>query len=84
MDALSTLAGLLLAVLGAKLLVDGGTAVAKRFGIPSLVIGATVVAFGTSMPELTVNVDATARDFRATLFPSWEIAASTRPLLPDA
>ena len=56
MDALSTLAGLLLAVLGAKLLVDGGTAVAKRFGIPSLVIGATVVAFGTSMPELTVNV----------------------------
>ncbi len=56
MDALSTLAGLLLAVLGAKLLVDGGTAVAKRFGIPSIVIGATVVAFGTSMPELTVNV----------------------------
>ena len=33
-----------------------GTAVAKRFGIPSLVIGATVVAFGTSMPEFTVNL----------------------------
>ncbi len=56
MDALSTIAGLVLAVFGARLLVDGGTAVAKRFGIPSLVIGATVVAFGTSMPELTVNV----------------------------
>ena len=56
MDVLSTIAGLVLAVLGARLLVDGGTAVAKRFGIPSLVIGATVVAFGTSMPELTVNV----------------------------
>ncbi len=56
MDALSTIAGLVLAVVGARLLVDGGTAVAKRFGIPSLVIGATVVAFGTSMPELTVNV----------------------------
>jgi len=56
MDALSTLAGLVLAVLGARVLVDGGTAIAKRFGIPSLVIGATVVAFGTSMPEFTVNL----------------------------
>jgi cation:H+ antiporter len=52
----STIAGLILAVYGAKLLVDGGTAVAKHFGIPSLVIGATVVAFGTSMPEFTVNI----------------------------
>ncbi len=56
MDLLSTLAGLVLAVLGAKILVDGGTAIAKPFGIPSVVIGATVVAFGTSMPEFTVNV----------------------------
>ena len=56
MDALSTLAGLVLAVLGARVLVDGGIAIAKRFGIPSLVIGATVVAFGTSMPEFTVNL----------------------------
>jgi cation:H+ antiporter len=56
MDALSTLAGLVLAVLGAKILVDGGTAIAKQFGIPNVVIGATVVAFGTSMPEFTVNV----------------------------
>ncbi len=56
MDLLSTFAGLVLAVLGAKILVDGGTAIAKPFGIPSVVIGATVVAFGTSMPEFTVNV----------------------------
>jgi cation:H+ antiporter len=56
MDAVSTLAGLVLAVLGARILVDGGTAIAKQFGIPSVVIGATVVAFGTSMPEFTVNV----------------------------
>jgi len=55
-DALSTLSGLVLAVIGARLLVDGGTAIAKRFGIPSLVIGSTVVAFGTSMPEFTVNI----------------------------
>ena len=56
MDLLSTLGGLILAVFGAKYLVDGGTAIAKHFGIPSLVIGATVVAFGTSMPEFTVNL----------------------------
>ncbi len=56
MDILSTLGGLILAVYGAKFLVSGGTAVAKHFGIPSLVIGATVVAFGTSMPEFTVNM----------------------------
>jgi cation:H+ antiporter len=56
MDAFSTLAGLVLAIVGAKFLVDGGTAIAKQFGIPSVVIGATVVAFGTSMPEFTVNV----------------------------
>ena len=56
MDAVSTIGGLVVAVFAARLLVDGGTAVAKRFGIPSLVIGATVVAFGTSMPESTVNV----------------------------
>ncbi len=56
MDAVSTLAGLVLAILGAKILVDGGTAIAKQFRIPSVVIGATVVAFGTSMPEFTVNV----------------------------
>jgi cation:H+ antiporter len=56
MDMLTTLGGLILAVYGAKFLVSGGTAVAKHFGIPSLVIGATVVAFGTSMPEFTVNM----------------------------
>jgi cation:H+ antiporter len=56
MDILFVILGLVFAVYGAQLLVDGGSAVARRFNIPTLVIGSTVVAFGTSMPEFTVNM----------------------------
>jgi cation:H+ antiporter len=48
--------GFALLTFGASLLVDGAASIAKRFGISSLVIGLTVVAFGTSTPELVVNV----------------------------
>ena len=57
MDILLLLLGIGLAVSGAHFLVDGGSAIAKRFNIPSLVIGSTIVAFGTSMPEFTVNIN---------------------------
>ena len=57
MDILLLLLGIGLAVYGAHFLVDGGSAIAKRFNIPSLVIGSTIVAFGTSMPEFTVNIN---------------------------
>lgn len=50
--------GLLLLILGAELLVRGAAALAARLGISSLVIGLTVVAFGTSAPELAVSVQA--------------------------
>ena len=43
-------------VKGADWLVDGASAIAKRFGISDLVIGLTVVAFGTSLPEFVVNM----------------------------
>lgn len=43
-------------VKGADWLVDGASAIAKRFGISDLTIGLTVVAFGTSMPEFVVNM----------------------------
>jgi cation:H+ antiporter len=43
-------------LLGAEGLVDGASGLAKRFGISNLVIGMTVVAFGTSMPEFVVNM----------------------------
>lgn len=56
MDILSLLGGLLLILLGANGLTDGAASIAKRFRIPSIVIGLTIVAFGTSAPELTVSV----------------------------
>lgn len=48
--------GFVFLLLGAEGLVDGASGLAKRFGISNLVIGMTVVAFGTSMPEFVVNM----------------------------
>ena len=56
MDILLLIGGLLLILLGANGLTDGAASVAKRFRIPSIVIGLTIVAFGTSAPELTVSI----------------------------
>ena len=56
MDILCLIGGLLLILLGANGLTDGAASVAKRFRIPSIVIGLTIVAFGTSAPELAVSV----------------------------
>ena len=55
------LLGFLLLIKGADLLVDGASAIARRFNVSDLVIGLTVVAFGTSTPELFVNIVASAR-----------------------
>ncbi len=48
-------------VKGADLLTDGASQIAKKFGVPEFVIGLTLVAFGTSLPELTVNVIASLK-----------------------
>ena len=48
--------GFVVLVKGADWLVDGASAIAKKLGISDLVIGLTVVAFGTSMPEFVVNM----------------------------
>ncbi len=58
-DSLLFIAGLLLLVKGADWLVDGASGIARKSGISDLVIGLTVVAFGTSAPELFVNLYAT-------------------------
>ncbi len=50
------IAGFLLLAMGANWLVTGGSTLALRIGISTTVVGLTVVAYGTSMPELTVNV----------------------------
>ena len=49
-------AGILLQVYGAKLLVGGGAGLSRRVGVHPLVIGSTVVAFGTSAPELFISL----------------------------
>jgi cation:H+ antiporter len=54
-DFLWLLAGLAILLAGARWFVGGISAIARAFGVPPLVIGMTVVAFGTSTPELVVN-----------------------------
>lgn len=56
MNILLLIGGLVLILVGANALTDGASSIAKRFNISSLVIGLTIVAFGTSAPELTVSV----------------------------
>lgn len=53
--------GLALLIKSADWLVDGASSVARRLGIPAIVVGLTIVAFGTSAPELVVNLIASAR-----------------------
>lgn len=48
--------GLAILIFGAEFLVRGAASLAKKMGVTPLVIGLTVVAFGTSMPELVVNI----------------------------
>lgn len=48
--------GLTILIGGAEALVRGASSIGRRFGISPLVIGLTIVAFGTSAPELTVNI----------------------------
>ncbi len=50
--------GFVFLIKGADLLVDGAAGLARRFGVSELVIGLTIVAFGTSAPELVVNLAA--------------------------
>ena len=48
--------GFALLIKGADLLVDGASNIAKKFHIPEIIIGLTVVSIGTSMPELFVSI----------------------------
>lgn len=55
-------------VIGAHFLVNGASSLAKRLAVPGIVIGLTVVAFGTSTPELVVNILASLRGFNDVVF----------------
>lgn len=56
MDILLLLIGLALILAGANFLTDGSAALAQRFHVPEFIIGLTIVAIGTSTPELVVSV----------------------------
>lgn len=52
------LIGFVFLIKGADLLVEGASSIAKRFKISQIIIGLTIVSFGTSLPELLVNITA--------------------------
>jgi len=56
-----TLLGIVVLVTGSELMVRGGLDLARRFGVTEAVIGLTLVAFGTSLPELATSVAAAAK-----------------------
>lgn len=58
LSILQLVIGFVLLVKGADYFVDGSSSLAKRFRIPSVVIGLTIVAFGTSAPELATSLSA--------------------------
>ncbi len=58
MEYLLLIVGFVLLVKGADLFVEGSSSLAKKFGVSELMIGLTVVAFGTSAPELAVSTTA--------------------------
>ncbi len=60
-SALITLGGLVVLMVGARLLVDSSTQIARSFGISEAVIGLTIVAVGTSLPELATSAIAAWR-----------------------
>ncbi len=58
---LMIIAGFVSLIYGADWLVDGASGLAKKYGVSDLVIGLTIVAFGTSMPEFVVNMVAVSQ-----------------------
>lgn len=54
------IAGFVMLIKGADIFVEGAASVSKKFGVPQLVIGLTVVAMGTSLPEAAVSITSAA------------------------
>ncbi|MFQ5672067.1 MAG: calcium/sodium antiporter [Nitrospinales bacterium] len=61
-DLLLIISGVALLFLGGEILVTGSVRIAQRFQVSTFVIGATVIGFGTSSPELAVSISATLKD----------------------
>lgn len=63
-DLVFLLIGVALLIVGANILVGGATGIAKAFGVSELIVGLTVVAVGTSLPELATSIVAVRRGQR--------------------
>ena len=61
MNIILLVLGFILLLKGADWFVDGASSIASRFGIPQLIIGLTIVAMGTSLPEAFVSITATLK-----------------------
>jgi cation:H+ antiporter len=61
MEYVLLIVGFVLLVKGADVFVDGSSDIARYFGIPSFIIGLTIVAFGTSAPEAAVSITAAVK-----------------------
>lgn len=68
MSVILLIIGLALLVKGADFFVEGSSSIAKRFNIPSMVIGLTLVAFGTSAPELAVSISGSLNQANGIVF----------------
>lgn len=55
------LVGFALLIKGADFFVEGAAGIAVRFGIPQIIIGLTIVAFGTSLPEAAISISAAVK-----------------------
>ncbi len=60
--------GFILLIKGADLLVKGASSLAKKYKVSDLIIGLTIVAFGTSAPELVVNIIGSAQGYSSIVF----------------
>lgn len=55
--------GFVLLIKGADFLVNGASGVARKFGIPEMIVGLTIVSIGTSMPELFVSFTSSLKGY---------------------
>ncbi|MFC2140614.1 sodium:calcium antiporter [Candidatus Auribacterota bacterium] len=61
LSSLLLILGFILLIKGANYLVDGSSALAKRLAVSEIVIGLTIISFGTSAPELIINIFASLK-----------------------
>lgn len=65
---LLVLVGFALIIFGADVLVDGASQIAKKYRIPDMVIGLTIVSIGTSFPEMMITISSAKNDYHDLIF----------------